>query len=37
MWTIDDVAAWGMEIKYTMRAITAQLADVGGSTNGSAQ
>jgi len=37
MWTIDDVAAWGMEIKDPMRAITAQLAAVGGSTNGSAQ
>lgn len=34
MWTIDDVRAWGMEIRDPMPAITAQLAAAGASGNG---
>lgn len=34
MWTIDDIRAWGMEIKDPMPAITEQLAAAGASGNG---
>jgi hypothetical protein len=36
MWTIDDVRAWGMEIKDPMRAISAQFAAANANSNANA-